>query len=72
MTVGMPDTQAVFRVVTEVTFPQGLRCARCPRVILPGQPYTDGPTGMHSSGAIVVELICVYCDRPESQPGSLA
>lgn len=57
------DTQAVFRIMTEALFPHGLRCPRCQRVILPGQPFTDGPTGVHASGAVVVELICVYCDR---------
>lgn len=72
MTVGAADTQAVFRVMTEEQFPQGLRCARagCRRLILPGQPYTDGLTGVHASGAVVVELICVYCDR--DQPPSLS
>lgn len=65
MTIGAPDTQAVFRLMTEAQFPHGLRCGRCNRVILPGQPFTDDPTGVHSGGAVIVELICVYCDREQ-------
>lgn len=64
MTIGAPDTQGVFRLMTEAQFPHGLRCTRCSRVILPGQPFTDDPTGVHG-GVVLVELICVYCDREQ-------
>jgi hypothetical protein len=49
------------QVVTVAEFPHGLRCARCRRLIAPGQLYGSTPVGM--SGAVPVEeLVCPECE----------
>lgn len=50
-----------FRVMTEVDFPHGLRCAMCHRPIRDGQPYRAIPFTDDTD-----MLICVYCG-PDNQ-----
>lgn len=48
----------------------GLRCPRCQRVVLRGQPYESVMTGVNDDGAPVSELICVYCAGGQAKPSS--
>lgn len=49
-----------FMVVDVDTFPSGVTCSECRRIIEPGRPYTDRASGMQQD-IPVVEIICVYC-----------
>jgi hypothetical protein len=50
-----------FPVVTEQSFPHGLMCPECKRVIKVGDPFRSALIGMYEDGTELRRLQCVYC-----------
>ena len=65
-----PDVVVPYPVVTEATFPHGLRCAHCERVINVGQPFDSHVTRTYTSGDTLGHLACVYCPCDEALVGA--
>lgn len=56
----MRDLTMSFPVVTDDTFPHGLRCTTCHREIQAGQPYGSSIPVLLGDDEVSV-LVCVYC-----------
>jgi hypothetical protein len=57
-----PDPELTYRVATDASFPWGLRCGVCSRLIRDGQPFDTRP----GDGGDVETIVCVYCPGGET------
>lgn len=65
-----PDIAVPYRVVTDATFPYGLRCCHCNRLIDVGQPFIDHVIVTYGNGDTMAHLACVYCPCDEGMEGA--
>lgn len=64
---GRPTLVMTYRLFEE---DHGLRCPRCQREVLRGQPYEAILDGMTEDGEPFSELVCVYCAPPADKAAS--